>query len=328
MTTILAIDTSTNRTSVAIVNGEHVLFSEFHDDPLAHGEVLPQLVAKALKIESKIDCVAVGMGPGPFTGLRVGIAFAQSFALARGIEWKGVTSLDVIAAGIAGPEFIATIDARRKELFWAKYVDGVRQGEIEVISPLSLPADIPIYNDLSPDPVLLAKLSQSGANVTEAIYIRRPDAHPAPKGITFRPMTAMDLVTVHALEKASYADDPWSLAQFKEEFAGKDRMYLVAEKDKKVIGFAGVMHRGDTCDVLTLTVDSTLRRQGIGREMLRRLIDWSRNKKVPAMMLEVRAGNDEATPLYTSFGFVAISKRPNYYGPGVTAIVMRKELTK
>ena len=328
MTTILAIDTSTNRTSVAIVDGEKVLFSEFHDDPLAHGEVLPKLVARALAVESKIDLVAVGMGPGPFTGLRVGIVFAQSFALARGIEWKGAASLDVIAAAISQPEFIATIDARRKEVFWAKYVKGARQGEIEVISPLSLPTDIPIHNNLTPDPVLLAKLALTSENVAEAIYVRRPDAHPAPKGITFRPMTAMDLVTVHALEKASYADDPWSLAQFKEELAGKDRMYLVAEKDKKVIGFAGVMHRGDTCDVLTLTVDNNLRRQGIGREMLRRLIDWSRNKKVPAMMLEVRAGNDEATPLYTSFGFVAISKRHNYYGPGVTAIVMRKELTK
>ncbi|CAB4963739.1 unannotated protein [freshwater metagenome] len=328
MTTILAIDTSTNRTSVAIVDGEKVLFSESHDDPLAHGEVLPKLVARALAVESKIDLVAVGMGPGPFTGLRVGIVFAQSFALARGIEWKGAASLDVIAAAISQPEFIATIDARRKEVFWAKYVKGARQGEIEVISPLSLPTDIPIHNNLTPDPVLLAKLALTSENVAEAIYVRRPDAHPAPKGITFRPMTAMDLVTVHALEKASYADDPWSLAQFKEELAGKDRMYLVAEKDKKVIGFAGVMHRGDTCDVLTLTVDNNLRRQGIGREMLRRLIDWSRNKKVPAMMLEVRAGNDEATPLYTSFGFVAISKRPNYYGPGVTAIVMRKELTK
>ena len=328
MTKILAIDTSTNRTSVAIVDGEKVLFSESHDDPLAHGEVLPKLVARALAVESKIDLVAVGMGPGPFTGLRVGIVFAQSFALARGIEWKGAASLDVIAAAISQPEFIATIDARRKEVFWAKYVKGARQGEIEVISPLSLPTDIPIHNNLTPDPVLLAKLALTSENVAEAIYVRRPDAHPAPKGITFRPMTAMDLVTVHALEKASYADDPWSLAQFKEELAGKDRMYLVAEKDKKVIGFAGVMHRGDTCDVLTLTVDNNLRRQGIGREMLRRLIDWSRNKKVPAMMLEVRAGNDEATPLYTSFGFVAISKRPNYYGPGVTAIVMRKELTK
>jgi tRNA threonylcarbamoyl adenosine modification protein YeaZ len=327
MTTILAIDTSTNRTSVAIVAGEKVLFSEFHDDPLAHGEVLPKLVAQALAVESKIDLVAVGMGPGPFTGLRVGIVFAQSFALARGIEWKGAASLDVIAAQISESEFIATIDARRKEVFWAKYVHGARQGEIEVISPLSLPTDIPIHNNLNPDPVLLAKICQAESSVTDAIYVRRPDAHPAPKGITFRPMTAMDLVTVNALEKSAYQHDAWSMAQFKEELAGKDRMYLVAEKDKKIIGYAGVLHIGDNCDVLTLTVDSTLRRQGIGREMLRRLIDWARNKKVTSIMLEVRAGNDEATPLYTSFGFVAISKRPNYYGPGITAIVMRKELT-
>jgi len=328
MSIVLAIDTSTNRTSVAVVDGAKVLFSEFHDDPLAHGEVLPAIVSRALKVSPNIDLVAVGMGPGPFTGLRVGIAFAQSFALARSIEWRGICSLDVIAAGINGPEFIATIDARRKEVFWAKYQDGKRIGDVEVSSPLSLPTDIEIHNNLTPDPVVLAQLAATSECITEPIYIRRPDAHPAPKGITFRPMTAMDLVTVHALEKASYLEDPWSLAQFKEELAGKDRMYLVAEKDKKVIGFAGVMHRGETCDVLTLTVDSALRRQGIGREMLRRLIDWSRNKKVPAMMLEVRAGNDEATPLYTSFGFVAISKRPNYYGPGITAIVMRKELTK
>lgn len=328
MSTVLAIDTSTDRTSVAIVKGEQVLFHEFHDDPLAHGEVLPVLVRKALQAHPQIDLVAIGMGPGPFTGLRVGIVFAQSFALARGIEWRGICSLDVIAAGINERDFIATIDARRKEVFSARYQDGKRVGDVEVISPLSLPVDIVIHNGLTPDPVVLAKLALTSECITEPIYVRRPDAHPAPKGITFRAMTAMDLVTVHALEKASYLEDPWSLAQFKEELAGKDRMYLVAEKDKKVIGFAGVMHRGDTCDVLTLTVDSALRRQGIGREMLRRLIDWSRNKKVPAMMLEVRAGNDEATPLYTSFGFVAISKRANYYGPGVTAIVMRKELTK
>ena len=328
MSTVLAIDTSTNRTSVAIVKDGTVLFNEFHDDPLAHGEVLPKLVAQALIVESKIDLVAVGMGPGPFTGLRVGITFAQSFALARNIPWVGVGSLDVIAASINEEEFIATIDARRKEVFWAKYVAGVRVGDVGVISPLSLPTDIPIHNNLNPDPVVLAKLALTSECIAEPIYIRRPDAHPAPKGITFRPMTAMDLVTVNALEKSSYQHDAWSMAQFKEELAGKDRMYLVAEKDKKVIAYAGILHIGDTCDVLTLTVDAALRRQGIGRELLRRLIDWARNKKVPSIMLEVRVDNDEATPLYTSFGFVEISKRLNYYGPGKTAIVMRKELNK
>jgi tRNA threonylcarbamoyl adenosine modification protein YeaZ len=328
MSTVLAIDTSTNRTSVAVVDGATVLFNEFHDDPLAHGEVLPAIVSRALKVSPSIDLVAVGMGPGPFTGLRVGIAFAQSFALARGIDWRGICSLDVIAAAINGPEFIATIDARRKEVFWAKYEDGKRIGDVEVSSPLSLPTDIEIHNNLTPNPVVLARLATTSECIAEPIYVRRPDAHPAPKGITFRPMTALDLVTVNALEKSSYQHDAWSMAQFKEELAGKDRMYLVAEKDKRVIAYAGILHIGDTCDVLTLTVDAALRRQGIGRELLRRLIDWARNKKVPSIMLEVRVDNDEATPLYTSFGFVEISKRLNYYGPGKTAIVMRKELTK
>jgi tRNA threonylcarbamoyl adenosine modification protein YeaZ len=80
MSITLAIDTSTSRTSVALIKNNEVLFNKFHDDPIAHGEVLPKLVAQALGIETEIDLVVVGMGPGPFTGLRSGIAFAQSFS--------------------------------------------------------------------------------------------------------------------------------------------------------------------------------------------------------------------------------------------------------
>lgn len=328
MSKILAIDTSTNRTSVAVVDCEHVIFSAFHDDPLAHGEVLPKLVRDALQACNEIDLVAVGMGPGPFTGLRVGIAFAQSFALARNIPWHGVGSLDAIAAGLGSGEVVVTIDARRKEVFWARFKDGIRITEPDVASPLMLPSDVAVHHNGSPDPVHIAALALKEESVTQAIYVRRPDAHPAPKGVTFRAMNAMDLVSVYAMEKASYPEDPWSLEQFKEELAGKDRWYIVAERDGKLIGYAGILHRGDACDVLTLTVDPDARRQGIGREALRRLIDWARNKKTPTIMLEVRQGNEEAMPLYTSFGFVPISKRANYYGPGITAIVMRKELTK
>ena len=56
------------------------------------------------------------------------------------------------------------------------------------------------------------------------------------------------------------------------------------------------------------------------------MIDWSRNQKVQAMMLEMRVGNAEAEPLYVAYGFRKISERQDYYGPGITAIVMRKEL--
>ena len=168
---VLAIDTSTSRTSVAIIDGDIVVFSGFRDGATAHGPSLPALVQEALAV-SEVDEVVVGMGPGPFTGLRVGIAFAHSFALAREIPVRGVCSLDAIAAQIDEKDFIITVDARRKEVYWARYTDGVRA----VDPAVNFPADVsgaPIYADLSVDMKALVKLP---GNITEPIYLRRPDA--------------------------------------------------------------------------------------------------------------------------------------------------------
>jgi tRNA threonylcarbamoyl adenosine modification protein YeaZ len=171
MSKVLAIDTSTSRTSVAIIENGTVVYSSFRDGATAHGPSLPALVQEALSI-SDVDEVVVGMGPGPFTGLRVGIAFAQSFALARQIPVRGVCSLDAIAAQIKENDFIITVDARRKEVYWARYTNGVRVSEPAV----NFPADVtgaPIHADLFPDLVSLTNLP---GNITEPIYLRRPDA--------------------------------------------------------------------------------------------------------------------------------------------------------
>ena len=171
MSRVLAIDTSTSRTSVAIIDGESIIFSGYKDGATAHGPSLPALVQEALAI-SDVDEVVVGMGPGPFTGLRVGIAFAQSFALARGILVRGVCSLDAIAAQINDNDFIVTVDARRKEVYWARYTDGIRVGEPAVNFPSEV-SGAPIHADLFPDMQSLVKLP---GNITEPIYLRRPDA--------------------------------------------------------------------------------------------------------------------------------------------------------
>jgi tRNA threonylcarbamoyl adenosine modification protein YeaZ len=171
MSKVLAIDTSTSRSCVAIIEGTKVLYSDFRDGATAHGPSLPALVQEALAV-SDIDEVVVGMGPGPFTGLRVGIAFAQSFALVRGIPVRGVCSLDAIAAQVTEDDFIITVDARRKEVYWARYTNGVRVTEPAV----NFPADVKgakIYADLFPDMVSLANLP---GDVSVPIYLRRPDA--------------------------------------------------------------------------------------------------------------------------------------------------------
>jgi len=331
MRTVLAIDTSTAQTSVALIQDGAVLFNKSHNDPLAHGEVLPKLVAQALAVNKQIDLIAVGMGPGPFTGLRVGIAFAQSYALAAQIDWVGVCSLDAMAAGINQSEFIVSTDARRKERFWARYKDGVRITQPAVSKASELEKfGLPILNegDYFPDPVALAKIALTSKSVEQPIYIRKPDAYPLPTGVKFRPMTALDLVSAIAIEKAVYGKTAWSVDQFKDEFAKapKSAQYLAAEFEGQLIAYAGIFYVADVADIHTLTVVSDQRRKGIGRELLKRLIDWARVKKAQAIMLEMRLGNDAARPLYESFGFIEISKRENYYGPGLTAVVMRKEL--
>ncbi len=171
MSKVLAIDTSTSRSCVAIIDGTEVLYSGFRDGATAHGPSLPALVQEALAV-SDVDEVVVGMGPGPFTGLRVGIAFAQSFALAREIPVRGVCSLDAIAAQVTDKDFIITVDARRKEVYWARYTNGVRIGEPAV----NFPADVTgaaIHADLFPDMVALVNLP---GNIIDPMYLRRPDA--------------------------------------------------------------------------------------------------------------------------------------------------------
>jgi tRNA threonylcarbamoyl adenosine modification protein YeaZ len=171
MSKVLAIDTSTSRTCVAIIDGDTVLYSGHRDGATAHGPSLPELVQEALTV-SHVDEVVVGMGPGPFTGLRVGIAFAHTFALARDIPVRGVCSLDAIAAQVGDPDFIITLDARRKEVYWARYTNGVRSSEPAV----NFPADVSgatIHADLFPDMKALVNLP---GDITEPIYLRRPDA--------------------------------------------------------------------------------------------------------------------------------------------------------
>ena len=172
MTISLAIDTATSRTIVGIIEGDKVLFEAFHEGATEHGFAITELVMKALEICPKPDQVVVGMGPGPFTGLRVGITFAHSFALAREIPVIGVCSLDAI--DVKESEYTVAIDARRKEIYWAKYKDGLR-----ILGPaVSKPAEVDNYIiDQYPNLKKLVALSIS-QNIAEPMYLRRPDAVP------------------------------------------------------------------------------------------------------------------------------------------------------
>ena len=172
MTISLAIDTSTSRTIVGLVDGSKVLFESFSEGATDHGRAVSDLVTQALLNNPAPERVVVGMGPGPFTGLRVGIAFARTFALAREIAVIGVCSLDAIV--VNQNEYTVAIDARRKEIYWARYKDGVRVEGPSVNKPDEV-SDFII--DQYPSVTRLVSLSDS-QNEAEPFYLRRPDAVP------------------------------------------------------------------------------------------------------------------------------------------------------
>jgi tRNA threonylcarbamoyladenosine biosynthesis protein TsaB len=200
---LLALDTSTPLVSVALHDDGRVVDAATSPLPMKHGEQLAPMIAAALDrvgaIRQDVTAVAVGVGPGPFTGLRVGIVTARTLALALGIPVYGACSLDVLAIravddGSVAEGFLATIDARRKELFWASYdEDGRRLDGPHVDRPGALP-DLPVvgaggllYPDAfartagpdGPDAATLA-LAVAEERVElmdpEPIYLRRPDA--------------------------------------------------------------------------------------------------------------------------------------------------------
>jgi tRNA threonylcarbamoyl adenosine modification protein YeaZ len=170
MTLSLTIDTATSRTIVGLVKDGELIFSESHEGATDHGRAVSELVARALEVESEPDQVVVGMGPGPFTGLRVGIAFAHAFAMAREIPVLGICSLDAIVCD--APSYTVAIDARRKEIYWARYENGVRADGPNVSKPDEV-EDFVI--GLYPSPLKAVELSKKD-NFTEPFYLRRPDA--------------------------------------------------------------------------------------------------------------------------------------------------------
>jgi tRNA threonylcarbamoyl adenosine modification protein YeaZ len=197
---VLGIDTATV-VNVGLAAGNEVLAVATVSDPRAHAEQLLPQVRRCLTDAgcrlADVDHLVVGMGPGPFTGLRVGIATAQILSTAGSIPLHGICSLDVLAVHYAThwvPEdgFVVATDARRREVYWAAYApSGARLAGPHVGPPAEVPKmpvigpAAEVYPDrllIAPgprslDPGVLASMGRRLPSVGgEPLYLRRADA--------------------------------------------------------------------------------------------------------------------------------------------------------
>jgi tRNA threonylcarbamoyl adenosine modification protein YeaZ len=201
---LLALDTATPAVTVALHDGTSAIATSSQVDARRHGELLLPAVDRVLaEAGLKLDAVTgivVGVGPGPYTGLRVGLMTADTFGLALGVPVHGLCTLDGLAyaTDIEGPFVVAT-DARRKEVYWARYADRRtrvsapavdRPGDLDLGGLPAVGAGALLYPDTFPDArapehVSAAALAALAAEKLAAgeeleaprpLYLRRPDA--------------------------------------------------------------------------------------------------------------------------------------------------------
>jgi len=210
---MLAIDTSTSMVGAAVLRDGAEPVTARAEGPRAQTELLAPLVERVLAeagvTAADLTSVAVGTGPGPFTGLRVGMVTAVTMGYALDVPVHGVCSLDVLAeqaAAVTEGELLVATDARRREVYWARYeaADGHarRLTDPAVDRPADLPADVValptagrgplLYPEvltgglddpglLDVDPgvlgrVVLSRLDEGVPLPVEPLYLRRPDA--------------------------------------------------------------------------------------------------------------------------------------------------------
>jgi len=185
----LAIDTSAG-TSTAVFEGEKLLGFVEYDDPFGHaeniGNAIAEVMAKAGITASEVTAVAIGRGPAPYTGLRVGMAAGASFAMALGIPLHSVMNLDAVALAHGQAKILVSSDAKRKELFVATYDQGKRVFGPAVLKPEELGqfggfahVEGKCNAELVGRYALWAQASGIDLSDSSALYLRSPDVAPS-----------------------------------------------------------------------------------------------------------------------------------------------------
>jgi tRNA threonylcarbamoyl adenosine modification protein YeaZ len=216
---IVAIDTSSAAVTAAVAAVDdrvRTLAQRVTINPRAHGELLAPSVAACLEeagaAPRDLHAIVAGIGPGPFTGLRVGLATAAAMADALGIPTYGVCSLDAIAGAVDARSLLVATDARRREVYWARYMNGTRTdwpyvdqpADVSTVDSVAMAGagarlyagvlGLPLLDADYPEPDALVHTAADRVRAHAAsepltpLYLRRPDAavpH-APKPVSRR----------------------------------------------------------------------------------------------------------------------------------------------
>jgi tRNA threonylcarbamoyladenosine biosynthesis protein TsaB len=352
---LLALDTCFNACSVALYD-QRIVASRFAEMDRGHAEALGPMVAAVFadaELKAKaLTRIAVTVGPGTFTGLRIGLAYAKGMALALKIPLLGLDSLTATAAphfgmrgcigvvqqaGGTGHFYFAGFDATTGGCLIAPtfataedIANHLAAGEWQIVG--SGASHFPQHPQLKPAGPVAASFAAYASRlpaIMEAVsplYLRAPDAKPSSNAKPIvRYAKEEDLADMADIHAQSFAQG-WSPASLQASLSVPGAGALVVELAGTLYGFVQFQWVAGEAEINTLCVSPIHRRQHFGQDLMTGLISELEAMKTSRLFLDVSDSNTAAIALYQRFGFERTGLRKAYYADGRDAILMQRTL--
>jgi tRNA threonylcarbamoyl adenosine modification protein YeaZ/ribosomal-protein-alanine acetyltransferase len=331
---LLAIDTCFHACSAALYDQDAVQASRYVEMERGHAEALGPMVAEVFAeagvTPKQLSTIAVTIGPGTFTGLRIGLAYAKGLGVALGIPVVGLNSLLAIAASHQGQVQSITVvqKAGGTGLFYEARYDGMTLAEQ---SPPQI-ASAAVANSVSgnPNAKLFAPFASSldpKTHPANPMYLRPPDAKPSVvnANANTRLATADDMAALADIHQQSFFPG-WDEASLRSSLSLPGAGALVVELAGVIYGFVQFQTVASEAEINTICVSPNYRRQHFGRDLMQGLVEFLQKAGVHKLFLDVAADNHAAIGLYGQFGFQQNGLRKAYYASGKDAVLMVREL--
>lgn len=365
---ILSLDTAMAACSAAIIDTECdlPLAASFVPMERGHAEALPPMVENVLRSSGRdiaqIDRIVVTTGPGTFTGVRIGLAFARGLGLARGVPVIGIDSLSAIAANEKAIDPLLVVSDARNGEFYAAVFDARRMllRQPHVTTAVDAAAELPpgtrvvgtgaqavigasgrsdlILSAASALPVA-ANFARLGAHAEPGempapLYLRAPDAKPQVAALRRASRLEVENVGQGAASLLSKLHgeifaEGWNASCFMDMLMTPGTQAAIASEHGEPLGFILTRSAADESEIITIGTRPSAQRRGIAKQLLDVHMKQLNQCGVRQLFLEVATSNAAARALYAASGFVEVGRRKGYYKHREgyeDAIVMRLEL--
>jgi len=345
---------SCNSNLEIVVKKDDKIFSKNELGIKKHNEIILDLVKEILEESNttlnEIDMFGAVVGPGSFTGIRVGIATIKAFKDALNKEVRGINNLEYLyhLAQKSNIDIVA-IEGSLNSFFVAEKTDAgmhiyPHNINIETLTKISNGRKIGCYeisqqmkdenlNFVSlklDNNILIQLLNNSKDRVLTPIYyqLSQAESEKIKKAvISFDKITTQDLNSVLKIDRENFSlelngETPWSDEYYNSILENDNYDNLLIKVDNNIVGFA-ILESSDEINISRIAISKEYQNQGLGTKFLSHIFDIAKEKKMN-LSLEVCEHNINALKLYQKLGFILRRKRKNYYKDGSSCLEMVK----